>query len=76
MDKWTETKSKEPDNEKALYWVIGGEAGVKPILARWNNYRGIGGRTNYWQTMNHDDFNMSQTMWIEVIKPKVPEIKF
>ena len=71
-DAWNCIGRKQPTNESAdvYYWVVGGEAGSEPILARFNDYKQYGGRVNYWQTMNHDDFSMTGTKWIQVQKPK------
>jgi len=71
-DKWNCIGQKQPTNVSAgvYYWVVGGEAGSEPILARFNDYKQYGGRVNYWQTMNHDDFSMTGTKWIQVQKPK------
>lgn len=60
---------RQPTNEKAVFWVVGGEVGKDPILARFNNYKDLGGRTNYWQTLSHEDFSMVGTKWLEIQKP-------
>lgn len=60
---------KQPTDESAVFWVVGGEAGVEPVLAKFVNYKTLGGRTNYWQTLTHDDFSMIGTKWLEIKKP-------
>ncbi len=64
---------RQPTNERTLFWVVGGEAGKEPILARFNNYKSLGGRANYWQTLSHDDFSMIGTRWLEITKPITPK---
>ncbi len=69
MSNWTDIKSKAPIDEKALYWVLTGEEGAEPVLARFNDYRSLGGVRDYWQTLSHDDFSMEGTKWQEIEKP-------
>lgn len=63
--------AKQPTCEKTVYWVYGGEAGEKPIMARFNNYKQHGGPANLWQTLGHDDFSMTGTKWLEIKQPIV-----
>ena len=71
MQKFTCIGVRQPTDEKAVFWVVGGEAGKEPILARFNNYKSLGGRTNFWQTLTHDDFSMIGTEWLEIKKPVI-----
>tara|TARA_R110000851_G_scaffold300887_1_gene457127 strand:+ start:289 stop:516 length:228 start_codon:yes stop_codon:yes gene_type:complete len=73
MNEWNCIGQKQLTDEKAIYWVVGGEAGTEPIIARFNDYRAIGGRVNYWQTLSHCDFSMIGTKWIKIEKPDKPK---
>jgi hypothetical protein len=69
MQEFTCINIKQPTNESAVFWVVGGEAGAEPILARLNNYKTPGGRVNCWQTLTRSDFSMLDTKWLEIKKP-------
>ena len=71
---WWCIEEKQPTCEKSLYLVTGGVFGNKePTLVRFNNYKQYWTNAkNSWQTMNHDDFSMVGTKWVQVMLPKVP----
>ncbi len=62
---------RQPTDERSVFWVVGGQAGKKPILARFNNYKALGGQTNHWQTLSHEDFSMIGTRWMEINQPDI-----
>ena len=70
--KWISTEYIEPKNEKSLYWVFDGE---EVIQARLNDYKILGGYRNWWQDLNHNDFTMTGTSYIEIKKPEPPKDK-
>jgi len=73
IDKWIHVGDARPTDSKGLYWVVSKDTGRKPIIARFNDYRSMGGATNYWQTLAHDDFSMINSIWMKVKEPEAPK---
>jgi len=45
------------------------------VVCRFNNYKSLGGRTNYWQDLNHHDLSMIGTKYIEIITPEAAKVE-
>ena len=69
--KWTDTKDKEPTNEKSMYWVLFKDCGVK--IYKFINYKQTGGMYNYWRDSQGNDELTNNTKYIEITKPEPPQ---
>ena len=74
MEDWNCISQKQPVCDDTVYWVIGGEFGEEePTLVRLSAYsRYINNAVDCWQTLNHDDWSMVGTKWIQVAPPELP----
>lgn len=66
--KWVSVDEITPEDDNVFYWVKLENGYIE--LIRLNKYTAIGGRKDYWQDLNGNDFDMKGSHYIDITPPK------
>lgn len=71
---WTCIEQSHPVQE-GVFWVVGGNVGRNPILAKFKQNSSQEGKSPCWQTLSCNDFSIIGTKWILIEQPKPPSLQ-